>query len=655
MLHWDWECIGQYFFAYNADFDLTSEIIDGIYNKVLNRTYSTNGTKGRLTAISIGDTPLASYSYDAVGRVSDINNVSFGYLANSSLLATVTRPNNVNTTWSYEANRNLVTGVENKLNNTVISNYAYTNDALGRRTAMARSGSVFTTAGDTLSYSYNDRSEVTGATSNSAGTTYNYAYSFDNIGNRLTANLAGTPWTYTANNLNEYSAFTINQVAETPSYDDDGNMQTRDGWTQTWNGENRLIKAEKGTAKLEFAYDYMGRRIFKKVYNGETLTSHIRFVYNGYKLIEELNALNNNAVLRRYTWSPVGLDTPVSVYDAAANATYYYNTDANKNITELTDVTGAVVAHYEYSPFGGVVTATGAYAEDNPFRFSSEYHDSETGLVYYNYRYYSPELGRWLSKDPIGEQGGWNLYWIVQNKMIDVFDILGLKTYRASSVYAILNDLDSGTDLNDALDAYDKKTKSSEKDCSNYSNSDGTESLRDYLAALGGIENFHDTVAFLADDPNNPTWQDYYNAANLVYNPTLGMLEAAFGESYSTGEWGRELEVGERALRGVSSAVSSTMVAWGGYNVVGGIRNKLFNPQLTVTSWAKDGIKPDLNSGRWVMLGGKNPVNYANTGLYARHGNHYGNAITGKINASNLKWPSGWQKVKGIIGQRVIK
>ena len=235
--------------------------------------------------MSIGDTPLASYSYDAAGRVSGINNVSFGYLANSNLLSTVTRPNNVNTTWSYEANRNLVTGVENKLNNTVISNYAYTNDALGRRTAMARSGSVFTTAGDTLSYSYNDRSEVTGATSNAANTTYNYAYSFDNIGNRLTANLAGTPWTYTANNLNEYSAFTINQVAETPSYDDDGNMLTRDGWTQTWNGENRLIKAEKGTAKLEFAYDYMGRRIFKKVYNGETLTSHIRFVYDGYKLI----------------------------------------------------------------------------------------------------------------------------------------------------------------------------------------------------------------------------------------------------------------------------------------------------------------------------------------------------------------------------------
>ena len=132
-------------------------------------------------------------------------------------------------------------------------------------------------------------------------------------------------------------------------------MLTRDGWTQTWNEENRLIKAEKGSVKLEFAYDYMGRRIFKKVYDGETLTSHILFVYNKYKLIEELDALNSNAVLRRYVWSSTGLDVPVSVYDAAENATYYYSTDANKNVTELTDAAGAVVAHYEYSPFGEII------------------------------------------------------------------------------------------------------------------------------------------------------------------------------------------------------------------------------------------------------------------------------------------------------------
>ena len=418
------DALGERNFTYNNQFPLTSESIDGIYNKEINRIYSITGIKGRYITMGIGNAPLANYSYDAVGRVSGVNNITLGYLANSNFLSTVTRPNNVNTTWSYEANRNLVTAVENNLNNSVISNYTYTNDALGRRTEMSRSGSVFSAA-DTLNYSYNDRSEVTGATSNAANTTYNYAYSFDNIGNRLTANLAGTPWTYTANNLNQYSAFTINQVAETPSYDDDGNMLTRDGWTQTWNGENRLIKAEKGTTKLEFAYDYMGRRIFKKVYNGETLTSHIRFVYDGYKLIEELNALNNNSVLKRYTWSEVGFDAPLSVYDAADNATYYYQIDGTKNVTELTDSTGAVVAHYEYSPFGAVVTATGTYAEDNPFRFSSEYHDDETSLVYYNYRYYSPELGRWLSKDPIAEQGGYNLYGMVNNNPPNYFDNKG--------------------------------------------------------------------------------------------------------------------------------------------------------------------------------------------------------------------------------------
>jgi len=59
------------------------------------------------------------------------------------------------------------------------------------------------------------------------------------------------------------------------------------------------------------------------------------------------------------------------------------------------------------------------------FRFSSEYHDSETNLVYYNYRYYSPELGRWLSRDPIGERGGYNLYGMVGNNSINWWDYLG--------------------------------------------------------------------------------------------------------------------------------------------------------------------------------------------------------------------------------------
>lgn len=152
------------------------------------------------------------------------------------------------------------------------------------------------------------------------------------------------------------------------------------------------------------------------------------FVYNGYKLIEELGAQDNSATSRRYTWQPndVGLDVPLSAFDLAENKTYFYHTDANKNVTELTDSEGTVVAHYEYSPFGMVTKLSGDYAATNPFRFSSEYHDSETGLVYYNYRYYDPQLGRWLSRDPIEEVGGYNLYGIVNNSIINRQDDLGL-------------------------------------------------------------------------------------------------------------------------------------------------------------------------------------------------------------------------------------
>ena len=206
-------------------------------------------------------------------------------------------------------------------------------------------------------------------------------------------------------------------------------MLTNGNWTYTWNGENRLIKAENSSTgiKVEFDYDYMGRRIFKKVYSGETLEKHLSFVYDGYKLIEERNALANNAAVRNYVWQPEALDrdVPLTVYDVASEKTYYYHTDANKNVTELSDENGGIVAHYEYSPFGSLTKVSGDYATSNPFCFSSEYFDEETALVYYNYRYYNPELGRWISRDPIEEQGGYNLYGMIGNNPLYGWDMLG--------------------------------------------------------------------------------------------------------------------------------------------------------------------------------------------------------------------------------------
>jgi ABC-type Fe3+-hydroxamate transport system substrate-binding protein len=86
----------------------------------------------------------------------------------------------------------------------------------------------------------------------------------------------------------------------------------------------------------------------------------------------------------------------------------------------------------------------------------------------------------------------------------------------------------------------------------------------------------------------------------------------------------------------------------------------------TVTSWADKGITPDLNPGRWVQLGEATKTNFWKTGLpgpkvtvippsYAPSKVPFNNSITDQVPASSLQWPSGWEKWKGILGQRQIK
>ncbi len=81
--------------------------------------------------------------------------------------------------------------------------------------------------------------------------------------------------------------------------------------------------------------------------------------------------------------------------------------------------------HTPTTPFGRTVTATGPLADSFPHRFSTKYFDPETGLYYYGYRFYSPELMRWVNRDTIEEEGGCNLYAFCENSSICSFDPLG--------------------------------------------------------------------------------------------------------------------------------------------------------------------------------------------------------------------------------------
>jgi len=86
-----------------------------------------------------------------------------------------------------------------------------------------------------------------------------------------------------------------------------------------------------------------------------------------------------------------------------------------------------IVARYHYDPYGNTLSASGPLAEANLYRFSSKEYHPNSGLVYYLYRYYDPNLQRWVNRDPIGEAGGINLFAANQNDPLSRFDPFGFE------------------------------------------------------------------------------------------------------------------------------------------------------------------------------------------------------------------------------------
>jgi RHS repeat-associated protein len=105
--------------------------------------------------------------------------------------------------------------------------------------------------------------------------------------------------------------------------------------------------------------------------------------------------------------------------------TAYSVCDANGNVSEYLDEDGDIQGHFEYSPFGKATVENGARPDDFAFRFSTKYEDTLTGDLYYGYRDYDSKLGRWRSRDPLGEAGSRNLYGAFINSPISNLDYLG--------------------------------------------------------------------------------------------------------------------------------------------------------------------------------------------------------------------------------------
>ena len=255
------------------------------------------------------------------------------------------------------------------------------------------------------------------------------------------ANGTGPVWqnvTNTSGSFTSQGGLLVPASTQTLTYDADGNL-TGDGiWTYQWDGENRLISmamtpsvqgiASSNVLRLDFTYDYLGRRVQKvvSVWNGTGFTpqSTSLFVYAGWNLLAVVNA--QATIQQSYMWGNDLSGTPTKaggvggLLMASISSTNCFATyDGNGNITSLINAADkSLAARYEYNPYGNLLRETGSLARQNPFRFSTKVCDDETGLIYYNYRFYSPNLGKWISRDPSQENAGMNLYCFVKNNPV---------------------------------------------------------------------------------------------------------------------------------------------------------------------------------------------------------------------------------------------
>jgi len=410
---------GTYAFAYDNMERLTGTTTS--YSFLTSRNFTTSYSYDAASNRSGFTDPeggTTGYTYDTLNRLTTLappsafgsGSFGFGYDA-LSRRTQMTRPNNVATNYTYD-NLSHLLSVLHQVGASTIDGASYGLDNAGNRNSKTD-----WQASVTSNYTYDQVYELTQVTQ---GNNTTESYSYDPVGNRL-ASLGVA--SYTTNNSNELTATS----AASYTYDNNDNTLTKTDSTGTttyaWDFENRLtsvtLPGSGGT--VTFKYDPLGRRIEK---SSSTATSV--FAYDGENLIEETNS--SGTVVARYTQTQ-DIDEPLAML--RSSATSYYNADGLGSITSLTNSSGAAAETYTYDSFGKVTASSGSLV--NPFQYTGRESDPETGLYYYRARYYDPAVGKFLSEDPTGFDGGSNFYRYAANSPTNFIDPLGL----AECVYSV--------------------------------------------------------------------------------------------------------------------------------------------------------------------------------------------------------------------------
>jgi RHS repeat-associated protein len=217
-------------------------------------------------------------------------------------------------------------------------------------------------------------------------------------------------------------------------YDNNGNLQSKqqkglsgEVTNYVYSSENQLLGfkvypsgTSSPTKEVTYAYDALGRRMERRVidHTAETDPSKTftrRYVYDGQNISAEYDG--DDRLVAEFTHSGLAADDVLSAYVTSSGVdekiatnegSYFYLKDAQGTITDVTDSTGAKIQHYLYSAFGkllGIQDANAADITASPvlvpeYGYTGRELDSESGLMYYRARYYNPDIGRFLQRDP---------------------------------------------------------------------------------------------------------------------------------------------------------------------------------------------------------------------------------------------------------------
>lgn len=188
------------------------------------------------------------------------------------------------------------------------------------------------------------------------------------------------------------------------AYDDNGNLVDDGTRTFTWDAKNQLLSVTVDEIEHAWTYDSAGRRVDEKV--DDVVVR--QWIWNGLRIIQERDGSGD--VVKNF--HAFGHTTPTEEF--------VYTFDHLGSIREAIDFSGALRAVYDYSAWGERTKLSGNIDLDRGF--TGHFHSEATGLILAPYRAYDPETGRWLSRDPIGEAGGLNLYAYVGNNPANAVD-----------------------------------------------------------------------------------------------------------------------------------------------------------------------------------------------------------------------------------------